>query len=685
MNREFQCVNWLPVLTAPNVNVALDMFNVIVKDIFCKHAPIVNKRTKSRPCAWLTEKVKATMNQRNRVLRKARKTNNQADWNEYKNLRNRSNNMQKEAKAAYHKNLRNTNRLNPKKFWKSVKDIFPTKSCRQNNIVNNEKNNKTRAENFREYFATVVYKLKSGAFKLKDCVWKTAKSVPIRTKSVFKFQYVSKVFIKNFLKKLKRNKATGIDDLPAGMLKDCAEHIATPLHHIVNQSLITSTVPTGWKQAKLVPLYKSGDSNKVENYRPISVLPTLSKLMEKAVHTQLTEYLESGKLLNDSQFGYRANRSTSLATTLLVDEIRNAGEKGMLLGALFLDLSKAFDTINHDVILKKLTSYGVNNVELQWFTDYLFNRSQFVVVGNQTSTVFDISSGVPQGSILGPLLFLLFINDFPEQLLRSKCIQYADDTVVYFTDRDASTIEKALNDEIGNLSNYFNDNELITNLKKGKTESMLFGTAKRLSKNNSIQLTMEGQPIQHTNSYTYLGIELDPSLTLNGNFDKAYKKASGRLSLLQKMRSYLNVEAAYNIFEMVIAPLLLYSSLINLMITTTQQKKLLSIEKRANHIIGGRIKIHGTKGRMKKRACTIVKNCLIGKVCNNFKGYFTINEHSINTRNKNKLLKLPKVKLQFGKKSFKFQGAKVYNELPLSIRKCENLEHFKTLLGQHFL
>jgi len=170
------------------------------------------------------------------------------------------------------------------------------------------------------------------------------------------------------------------------MLKDCTEHILEPLHHIVNKSLLSSTVPTKWKQARIVPIFKSGDPNKTENYRPISVLPILSKVLEKAVHSQLIEYLENKKLLSDSQFGYRTNRSTTVATAVFVDDIRLAGDEGKLTGALFLDLSKAFDTINHEVILKKIATYGVYNTELYWFSDYLFNRCQTVVIGRHHST-----------------------------------------------------------------------------------------------------------------------------------------------------------------------------------------------------------------------------------------------------------------------------------------------------------
>ena len=143
-----------------------------------------------------------------------------------------------------------------------------------------------------------------------------------RTDHVFQFEYVSVVFVKSFLKKVKRTKATGLDDLPAGMLKDCADYIAVPLRYIVNLSLNTGTVPSAWKEAKIVPIYKSGTSSSVENYRPISVLPILSKLLEKAVHTQLSNFLERNNLLNDSQFGYRQNRSTDLAAALLTDSMR---------------------------------------------------------------------------------------------------------------------------------------------------------------------------------------------------------------------------------------------------------------------------------------------------------------------------------------------------------------------------
>jgi len=385
------------------------------------------------------------------------------------------------------------------------------------------------------------------------------------------------------------------------MLKDCKEHIITPLHYIINLSLQSKTVPSAWKQAKIVPIFKSGDKEKAENYRPISVLPALSKILEKAVHDQLLTFLESNKLLNDSQFGYREKRSTQLATTLFVDDIRQAAENGKMVGALFLDLSKAFDTISHDVILTKLSNYGVASAEIQWFTDYLFNRNQKVQIGSQYSSPFSLTCGVPQGSILGPLLFLVFFDDLQEHLTETRCIQYADDTVLYVAHENVTIIENLLNVESKNILTYCRDNELILNLKKGKTETVLFGTAKRISKQTKQTLTVmiDGSPIHHVNSYTYLGNKLDANLNLNCNFEKAYKKATGRLNLLSKLRCYVNVQAAFKIYEMVIVPILMYSAMISLQLTETQSGKLRSFDNRAKKIIGGDTKLNKVESRMR--------------------------------------------------------------------------------------
>ena len=187
--------------------------------------------------------------------------------------------------------------------------------------------------------------------------------------------------------KLKRNKATGDDDLPPGLLKDCASEIASPLCFIINLSLQHAEIPSDWRHALISPIFKSRSVSNPNNYRPISILLTLSKILERCVHQQLMEYLEVNNLLSRCQYGYRRMRSTDLAATLLLDSFRKEVDKGNLAGVVFMDLSKAFDTIAHSTLLGKLTTYGINNKELDWFTSYLFNRTQQVVLDNVTSEI----------------------------------------------------------------------------------------------------------------------------------------------------------------------------------------------------------------------------------------------------------------------------------------------------------
>ena len=534
----------------------------------------------SKPAPWLNGEVKRLTSERDKLLRKSRRTKHQTDISAYKSMRNKVNIAVRKAMSLYHKNLLKENATDPSKFWKTLKSIYPTKSSDRQRPQTFEINgNKVRdpikiANAFCSFFANIVTTLKEKAFPLCNFTWRKQPNITTKTDKKFMFRKVSKQEVEHELKSIKRNKATGMDNLPPGLIKDSAELISAPLTHLINTSLMTSTFPVEWKAAKIIPTYKSGARSNCDNYRPVSVLPVISKVIEKIVHQQVMKYLDTNKLLSKFQYGFRPRLSTEYAATILLDDIRKSIDNDQLVGAVFVDLSKAFDTISHAILLEKIAIYGIKDGELEWFKDYLFSRKAVVAFNSCMSNQQDLLTGVPQGSILGPLLFLISFNDAVEVVEHSSILKYADDTVLYVAGREIDSIEDKLSKDMDNLSEWLRCNELILNLKKCKTESILFGTAQRIGKQLSEPLKVTiSQPtptvINNTKDYKYLGVQVDTTLNLNSHFDKCFKRASSRLRLLANLRSSMDNTTASTIYRTMILPTFTYCGILLLKLTNT--------------------------------------------------------------------------------------------------------------------
>ena len=311
------------------------------------------------------------------------------------------------------------------------------------------------------------------------------------------------------MRKLRHQKAHRIDKLPPNLLKDVANKISKPLAFIINKSLSPGTVSDHWKISKVTLLYKSDSKSDFSNYRPISVLLCLSKVLEQVAHCQLSNYLEKHYLLKSSQFAFCPRRSTELACDLLINDVGKNIDNGLQTGITYLDTSKAFDAVSHSHLLSKLPSYGKNGNEFTWFGNYLFNRKQDVFYDGHISKSFPVFRGVPQEPILRPTLFLMHLYDIDNCLCHSSIIKYAEDTVIYVSGSDLESIPKKLNADILEVHNWLTDNDLPLNLKKGKTETMIFGTSIHVKKAAPPKTQIEGTSINQTSSYKYLVTHLD--------------------------------------------------------------------------------------------------------------------------------------------------------------------------------
>ena len=292
------------------------------------------------------------------------------------------------------------------------------------------------------------------------------------------------------------------------------------------------------------------------NYRPLSLLPVVSKVPEGLIHKQLASYFNDHNLLCKSQSGFRRMHSTETAVTYFADEILMNMDKGLVTGSVFIDLAKAFNTVDHDVLLSKLEYYGVCNQSLQWFKNYFKGRKQFVHIDSRSSEELAVTSGVPQGSILGPLLFIVYINDIPRCVKHCSANMYADDTVLYLDGPTVHNLIFYINQDLQCLSEWLEDNNLVLNV--SKTKCVLFTSQRHKERDCILNLNLLGKSISCETTFKYLGVVFDNFMTWKAHADYVCKKVASRVSILGRVRSFVTKEAATLVHNALILPLFDY-------------------------------------------------------------------------------------------------------------------------------
>ena len=353
------------------------------------------------------------------------------------------------------------------------------------------------------------------------------------------------------------------------IIKNIHHTILPPLTSIINQSLKSGIFPKLMKLAKVIPLFKKEDNTIVDNYRPISLLPCFSKLLERIVFNQLYDYFNANKLIYKSQHGFREQHSTETAALEFMDRVISSLDKGNIELAVFIDLSKAFDTINHSILLYKLSYYGVKNTSLQWFHSYLTERTQFVEYDGTKSDQLPLDTGVPQGSILGPLLFIIYMNDVYKASTTFEFILYADDTSLESplckfrldSNPDAHNISEQINSELSKLAEWLCINKLSINAKK--TKYMLFHFPQiNQSTLPRLDLKIEGTPIERVPDFNFLGITINEHLKWNAHINKIQTKLNRSIGTLRRLQYNLPVTTLKTLYNSLILPHLQYGILL---------------------------------------------------------------------------------------------------------------------------
>lgn len=407
-NDDLKNIPWGEVDKFDDPNQMWCCWKMMFLGVINKHAPLKKKRIRNKKSPWLNAGIKRSMIERDKLKSTAIRTNFSEDWSNYKKAKNRVNNKIKETKTQYYKEHFRSNSGKPREIWKSINEVM-SRNTKNDSNINSIKTNagsttspEVMSETFNKYFTEIGDKL---ADKLPDST-KIYSDFLLPVNSTFQLRQVSLAEVLKLLKNLPTNKATGLDKIPCRLVKLSSPFIADSLCNIFNMSIISGIFPLEWKVAKVIPIHKDNEKDELNNYRPISILSAISKVMERLVYNQLYEYLSKNELLSKCQSGFRHSHSTTTSLLDATNEWYANMDQGNLNSVVFVDLSKAFDTVNHSILLKKLSHYGLHAETLKWFNSYLTERRQQSLVNGYLSSAKTIKCGVPQGSILGPLFFL---------------------------------------------------------------------------------------------------------------------------------------------------------------------------------------------------------------------------------------------------------------------------------------
>ena len=533
-----------------SVNEAYSDFVHKLMSVIDSISPLKQVRVKSNTKPWFDRFILEAIRVRDKLRKKYKKSGLNVDFDMFKKAQKHAKQLIKTKKCTYVKDQLKQNIANPSKLWKVLKSIgVPSNSASTAKVCLKDKDNallfepKETSNVFKEFYEnlaqSLVDKLPAAPNRFTLDTTKTFYERMNITGS-FSLLPVDQASVLKMLEQTNPNKASGIDKLPGIFIKDGASLLAAPFTQLINLSISTSTFPDPFKIAKLVALYKKGCKTDPKNYRPVSLLPLLSKIFEKVVHLQTEKFLSNNNILYKNQSGFRPLHSTESCLTHLSDQILAASDKGCYTGMILIDLQKAFDTLDHSLLLDKLGLLNFSNDTISWFKSYLSNRTFLVNVESVFSDPADLRCGVPQGSILGPLLFLLYINDLPQAVADCDVRLYADDTCISFTHKNIPTIELKLNTDFNNLCDWFVDNKLSIHFGEDKTKSILFSPKNKRIRADPIVISRHDVTLKQFPTVEYLGCLLDETLSGREMALKVLKKINGKLRFLYRQGKYLN-------------------------------------------------------------------------------------------------------------------------------------------------
>lgn len=680
-----------------DVNECFEKFELQLQTIHDETFPLRRiSRKELRNADWITPELRAACKKKSQLYRKYNRTKSAYDKKIYLEYKKALSKLCKTKKSNYYSS-KLSETTDSKSFWSVINSLFSSKSKPQKGIdkIKIEEieitDPKIMSDEFNKFFRNIGPAL-ANAIPSGEPFKRFLRASSMN--SIF-VEPVTELEVITIVNNLKTNKASNDSFLNSKFLKRHINILSFPLSHIFNLSLSSGVVPCKFKCAKVIPIFKKGDQRQITNYRPISLLPTLNKVLEKIVYNRVYNFLSKNEILYKYQFGFRPKHSATMAVLEVADYCyENLGKHQDVLG-IYIDLSKAFDTVDHAILLQKLDHCGIRGQLHNWFSSYLCNRKQFCVINEVASSKLTMSHGVPQGSILGPLLFLIYMNDLANVVENLKL--FADDTNVFAAGKTPEELETLGNSDLASISQWMKANKMTINLEK-TCYTIFYGNRNH---RYNINLQIDNHIVKRTSSTKYLGITIDENLNWSEHINNLCNKLLKYVGIFYKIRHYLKIPELVRMYNSLIYPHILYGietyantfpsylsklNVINNKLLRVIQSKnirtpiaylyrevnILPINKL--HIFNILLLLH--KFKYNKESLPVV-----------FNNYFlsTRDIHSYNSRSININYFIKSVSNEREKRNIKFKAPQLWNSLSTDLKTIQSHTTFKKTLKKFLL